>query len=348
MKVFLTGGTGFIGQYLTKSLVARGLSITALVRKVGSTQARSLSKMGVQLVAGDITDRKSMLTAMERADIVVHNAGYYEYGVNKAGKKRMHAINVIGTDNVLGLAYEIGVPRSVYVSSTVAFGDSTGRERDETFKRQVKCNTTYEQSKADAHNIACKYQMRGLPLIIVCPNSVVGANDHSQWGYFLRLYINRALPPIAWSPNAIHGCLDVRDLAEGITLAAEKGLINETYFLSGEFKSLHEHLNYWSSKPGAFKPIFWLPPKIAALIFAPYEQLQRMLNLPAFISRETVKAASANWHYSSGKAKRELNWTHRTAEAMWSAAIDGELELLSRRKGQNLIQRLKPLDVVNL
>ena len=347
MKVFLTGGTGFIGQPLAKALLARGWSVTALVRRPNSPQAQALSRIGVRLAAGDVTKRQSMREAMDGADIVVHNAGHYEFGVDKAGRQRMHAINITGTENVLGLAHEIHIPRLVYVSSVVAFGESTPQEQDETCRRQAPCRTAYEQSKTDAHGIACQHRERGLPLIIVCPNGVIGANDHSSWGYFLRLYLNRIMPPLCWSRNTIHGLVDVDDLAEGIALAAEKGRVGETYFLSGEFRSFCEHLHYWSMKPGGFRPLVWLSPQLAALLFAPLEPLQRMLGLPAFASRETAVAGSTSWHYSSNKAKRELGWMHRSAEAMWFAAIDGELLLFSRRKGQNLIQRLKPLDIVD-
>jgi len=69
--------------------------------------------------------------------------------------------------------------------------------------------------------------------------------------------------------------------------------------------------------------------------------------LPAFLSREAVRTSSTNLYYSNEKAKRELGWTPSSAEAMWCAALDGEIELLSRHKGQNLIQRLKPLDTVD-
>jgi len=347
MKVLLTGGTGFIGQPLTKALLARNWSVIALARKPHSPQARALSKMGAQLAVGDVTERESMRTAMNGADIVVHNAGHYEFGLNKAGEQRMRAINVTGTDNVLGLAHELGIPRTVYVSTVAAFGETGTQIRDETFTRQAPCRTTYEQSKMDAHEIALQHQQRGLPLIIVCPHAVIGANDHSSWGYFLRLYINHVMPPICWSPNAIHALVYRDDLAEGIALAAEKGRIGEVYFLSSEARSFREHLNYWTKRPGAFRPLIWLPAGLAALIFTPLEPLQRMLGLSAFISRETVLAASTNLYYSNEKAKRELGWTHRSAEAMWFATIDGELELLSRRKGQNLIQRLKPLDTVD-
>lgn len=346
MKVFLTGGTGFIGQPLTKSLLGRGWSVTALVRKPDSPQAQALGKMGAKLVTGDVTERESMRAAMSGAEIVVHNAGQYEYGMDSAGKQRMRAVNVDGTENVLSLAHELSVPRTIYVSTVQAFGETGPQLRDETFTRQVPCCTTYEQTKTDAHEVARQYQQRGLPLIIVCPHQVIGPNDHSPFGYFLRLYINRVMPPMGWSPNSTFCCVEVNDLAEGIALAAEKGRIGETYILCGEPQSFREILACWSKKPGAFSPRLWLPVGLAAALFAPLEPLQRMLGLPAFLSRETVRAAARMWNYSSEKAKRELGWKHCSAEALWFGTIDGELELLSRRKGQNLIQRLKPLEMV--
>lgn len=347
MKVFLTGGTGFIGQPLTKALAARGWEVQALVRKPESPQAQALTKLGAKLAIGDITQRESMRTAMKGADIVVHNAGHYEYGVNRTGKQRMDAINVTGTNNVLGLAHELGVPRVVYISTTQATGESGKQERDETFQRETPCRTAYEQSKTDAHEAARKQQQRGLPLIIVCPNSVIGVNDHSSWGYFLRMYINRIMPPMCWSPDTIHGCVYVDDLAEGIALAAEKGSIGETYILSGERQSFRSHLGHWGKRPGAFKPSVWLPRQLAAAFFAPLEPLQRMLGIPAFISRETVTASSTNWNYSSAKAEKELGWRFRSAEEMWATTIDKEIKLLSKRKHQNLLQRLKPLEIVD-
>ena len=110
MKVFLTGGTGFIGQPLTKTLLDRGWNVTALVRKQEKPSAQAISGMGAKLAAGDVTEHELMRTAMQDADIVIHNAGVYEFGVNKAGEQNMQAVNVTGTDNVLGLAKELRFP----------------------------------------------------------------------------------------------------------------------------------------------------------------------------------------------------------------------------------------------
>lgn len=344
MRIFLTGGTGFIGQPLTQSLLRRSWNVTALVRKPESPSALALHKMGVQLATGDVTERDSMRAAMTGADIVIHNAGYYEFGVDAASKQRMQKINVNGTENVLSLALELGVPRSIYVSTVWAIGESGLELRDETFERNAPYHSAYEQTKTEAHKIAHQYQQRGLPLVIVCPNGVMGANDHSVWGYFLRLYINNLMLPMAWSPNSIFSLVEVHDLAEGIALSVEKSRMNETYFLCGEPRSLREHFAYWAERPGGSQIRFWIPSRLAELTLWPLEPLQRAAGLPAFMSRETVQAGATNLNYSSGKAKRELGWTHKSAKEMWLNVIDGELALLAKRRNRSLVSLLRPME----
>ena len=229
MKVFLTGATGFIGQPLTKALLARGWNVVALVRKPDTPEARALTRMGAHCVTGDVTDRESMRIGMAGADVVIHNAGWYEMGISNGARTLMHSINVKGTNNVLSLALELGVPRTVHVSTVAYFGDTGAEVRDETYQGHTSYRTCYEATKAQAHEVALQYQQRGLPLIMICPAHVVGPNDHSPYGYFLRMYVNRLLPPFAWAPATIHSPVHVTEVAEGIVLAAEKGKLGETY-----------------------------------------------------------------------------------------------------------------------
>ncbi len=343
MKVFLTGGTGFIGLPLTQSLLARGWKVVALVRNASSPTARALTKRGAQCVLGDVTDRESMRADMTGADIAIHAAGWYELGVIGDGRRLMHAVNVLGTVNVLGLALELGIPRSVYVSSTEYYGETGPEAVDETYQRQAPYHSYYERTKAEAHQIAQQYQRRGLPLIIVCPNTVVGPNDHSNYGYFLRMYLNRLLTPFGWAPDVIVSIVHVHDVGEGIALAAEKGRIGETYILAGEPISQREMVKIWMTNPGALKVRFYIPNWLAKLMFAPMEPVQRLAGLPAAASREGV-SANVCLNYSGAKAQRELGWTHRPAKKMWLDIIDQELHLLAARKNRDLRSRLKPVE----
>ncbi|HTP02905.1 MAG TPA: SDR family NAD(P)-dependent oxidoreductase [Anaerolineales bacterium] len=344
MKVFLTGGTGFIGQALTRCMLQRGWSVVALARRADSPRALQLRRMGAELTAGDVTNRESMRAEMQGADVVVHTAGMYEFGVDKAGAHRMREVNVAGTENVLRLAHELHIRRTVHVSSVKAFGGSGAEPRDETYVRQMPCRTIYEQSKVEAHEIARRYQQLGSPVIIVCPNQVIGANDHSVFGYLLRAYVNGVMPPAAWGPDSTISYVDVDDAAVGIALAVEKGRDGETYLLCGEPQTLKQTLTYWNTKPGGLRARAWLPAWLAAALVAPLEPLQRKLGLPAVLSRESVRAGSTSWNYSSAKARFELGWGYRCAEDLWTAAFEAELRLLAQRKKQRLLERLKPLE----
>ena len=343
LKVFLTGGTGFIGRALTRALLARNWTVTALVRNPRRPPAQALDALGAELVAGDIMDRESVRAGMLGADVVLHNAGSYEYGVTGERRKLMHAVNVTGTDHVLGLALELGIRRTVYVSSTMYFGGTGPAPRDETYQRQQPHRSYYERTKAEAHRVALRFQQRGLPLVIVCPNGVVGPNDHSVYGYFLRLYLNRLMPPCAWGPEMIHSHVHVDDVAEGIALAAEKGRIGESYLLAGEPTRQRDMVQLWMMRPGRMKIRFYIPDWLAKVFFAPMEPVQRAVGLPAFISRETV-SASMNLNYSSAKAQRELGWVHRPAREMWLDIIDQELVLLANRTKRDVVSRLRPVE----
>lgn len=344
MKVFLTGGTGFIGQPLTQRLLARGWEVIALVRKPDSAPARALNKLGARCVAGDITDRESMRAGMTGADLVVHNAGWYEIGLTAEAGRRMRVVNVDGTEAVLGLAHELGVPRVVYVSSVVALGDTGRQQRNETYMYSGTRLTVYEQTKTDAHRVALRYQHNGLPLMIVCPSQVVGPNDHSVWGYFARLYVNGLLPPMGWAQKTIYSHVGVIDVAEGISLAAEKGRVGETYLLCGEPASMQAVMGLWSSAPGRFKTRLWLPTPLMTLMLAPMGPVLRLMGLPAFMSREVTRGAVTNFDYSNEKAKRELGWNPEPVRDVWLKTLLGESELKAKRRKRDLISRLKPLD----
>ncbi len=347
MKIFLTGGTGFIGQALTKALLARKWEVVALVRRPHSAQAQALMRMGVQCIAGDVTDRESMRAGMTGADIVVHNAAWYEVGISRIAQKRMYAINVTGTDNVLSLALELDIPRTVYVSSTVYFGDTGVDVRDEAYPPHKPYRFYYAQTKAEAHELALQYQLRGLPVIIVCPAHVLGPNDHSNFGYFLRMYLNRLMVPYAFSPEMMISPAHVNDVGEGIALAAEKGRIGETYILAGDSMSLRQVFDLWNTTPGGFKVRFYIPAWLAWLMFVPLEPLQRWVGLPAFISGETVISSRISYQFSSAKAQRELGWTYRPTNEMWQDIIDEEHTLLAARMKRDLVSRLNPVEVVD-
>jgi dihydroflavonol-4-reductase len=332
MKVFLTGGTGFIGQPLIHTLVQRGWEVIVLVRKPESTEAKSIQTMGVKLIQGDITDRESMRQAMSGTDAVIHNAAWYELGISKAEQDRMRVINVQGTENTLGLAVELGIQKIVYVSTILVFGDTGDAVADETFQRRELPLSYYEQTKTEAHEYAKKLQQEGMPIVIACPAGVIGAGDHSGLGYLVRMYVRGLLPPILFAKNGKRAHVYVDDAAEAIIRCIEHGRIGETYILSNGVMRYEDMVDLWKQTPGGFKKIlFWMPYVPALLFNQVAESIERILGLPIVFSREFVLGAFANWQFTAAKAERELGMNFRSVKQAWLDTMEAERALAGKK-----------------
>jgi dihydroflavonol-4-reductase len=261
-----------------------------------------------------------MREAMKGADIVFHNAGWYELGISESSKGKMQAINVEGTKNVLNLANELGIKRVVYTSSCVAIGDTGGITVDETFKRVAPVKTYYEQTKVEAHEIALHYPN----VIVACPAQVIGVNDHSPFGYYAWLYVRNLLPPIIWAPDGCFTFVHVADVAEGIALAGDKGKTGEIYFFGAGSIILRDLMQVWKEAVGGIPPFIWLPKPLALAQGMIAEIFLRLIGASAFISREAVESSYVSFRFSGEKAKRELGWTPRDAKQAWMDTLRGE------------------------
>jgi nucleoside-diphosphate-sugar epimerase len=346
MHVFLTGGTGFIGQVLVRALRGRGWVVDVLVRNPDTPPARWLAEQGCCLVRGDVTEGDGLADAMRGADVVIHNAGVYELGVTAVERDRMQAVNVQGTDTVLGAAQAAGVPRCIYISTVWALGDSgpADAQANETNQHNGRFCSAYERSKFEAHQVALSWRARGLPLVIAIPNAVVGANDHSVFGYFLRLHLMRLMPPMSFARGMVMAPVDVDALAEGLVLAVENFSPGEDYLFCGPPQSLETIFGHFSRHPGGFRPVLWLPRWFMRGQFALIAPLLRVLGLPAFMSPEVVDVTRVNLNYSAAKAQAELGWQHPGAVQMWDRIAHQELALIGKRRG--LRQRLRNQAVV--
>ena len=125
MKVFITGGTGFIGRYVVKSLSALKHRITVLLLPGEAEEAAQ----GARVVRGDITHSSGIRGIMAGQDALIHLAGV----VGFQSWKDCVAINREGTRNIIGEALREGLGRVVHMSSVSVYGRVPNVLIDEEF-----------------------------------------------------------------------------------------------------------------------------------------------------------------------------------------------------------------------
>ncbi len=323
MRIFITGGTGFIGRALVRELIGQGHQVTALVRQPGSAEAQELAALGAKLSQGDVTDRASMRAGMDGAAAVIHNAGIYAFGLTPAERQRMWAVNVDGTINTLGLAHELGVPQIVHISSVVAFGPTGTVPADEAFTRRVAPYSPYEQTKTKAHAIAEQFQAQGAPVVIICPAGVIGPGDHASLGQLARLYLRGLLPPLLYGTGR-QTFVHVDDLAVAIALATKRGRIGASYICASGSLSVAEIFTIWRKLPGGMPALGWLP-RPAAMIFSVFaERITQRLGLPVIFSIDFSRESFEHRIFTADRAVSELGAQFRSPERVFLDMLEAE------------------------
>ncbi len=324
MHSFVTGATGFIGGHLVRRLLARGHSVTALVRTPG--KAGDLARAGVRLHRGDILDRESMREGMAGADAVFHLAAWYEVGAPDSSPAER--VNVKGTRHVLDLARELGIPRAVYTSSLAVNSDTHGEVRDETYRHPGPWLTAYDRSKWRAHYLVAEPMIaEGLPLTIVMPGVVYGPGDPSAMGRTLRQFLTRSLPVVP--RRTAFSWAHVEDIAEAHLLALERGRPGETYIIAGPGHTLEEALGMAGRLTGIPGPRLHAPPWVLRTAAALARPLERVLPLPPTYRSETLRtAAGVTYLGDNAKARRELGYEPRPLETGLAQTLAAEMERL--------------------
>ena len=244
MKVFVTGGTGFIGEHVVRRLLERGDEVVCLARN--PEKGRRLESLGASDRPRATSPTPAAIKAgMEGADAVVHGAAVYEVGIPKSEHAAMYEANVLGTETVLRAALEQKVPKVVYISTVAAFGDTHGEVVDETYEHPgTEFTSYYEETKYRAHQVAKQLiAEEGLPCVIVQPGGVYGPEDHSALGTTINQFVDGKLPMLPF-PDLGMNLVHVDDVAAGVLLALDKGEVGEAYVLGGQITTMRESDRY--------------------------------------------------------------------------------------------------------
>jgi dTDP-glucose 4,6-dehydratase len=242
MKIFVTGGAGFIGSNFIRHVLGIGKTF-AVVNYDKLTYAGNLANLesvadnpNYEFVKGDICDAAAVEAAMRGCDAVVHFAA--ESHVDRSIYEPAPVIqtNVTGTFILLEVARKILVSRFVHVSTDEVYGDiPAGAFADETFPLQP--SSPYSASKAGADLLVRSYvRTYKFPAVITRSSNNYGPYQFPE--KFVPLMISNALSskdlPVYGDGRQQRDWLHVEDNCRGILTVLEKGKIGEVYNIGSQ------------------------------------------------------------------------------------------------------------------
>ncbi len=315
-QALVTGANGHIGTNLVRELLENNWKIVALVRE--GSDARGLEGLDVQIVRGDVRDEAVVDKAMIGATHVFHLAAPYVTWAKDPNAIVEPAVR--GTEVVLRAAKKAGVKRVVVTSSCNVVGFTRGEPLDESTWRE-DATSPYLRAKLEQERRAVALAKElDLDVVTVLPTAVLG-----PWDYRMTpttqpfVDVLRGKSPVPFPMNVV----DVRDVARGHRLAAEKGTRGARYLLGGDnvdIPTLAAMIaKHTGKKPGEGLPPAWVLRTVAALS----EAMSSISGKPPMITRALLDDVAGGVPlFKIDKAKNELGYAPRPAQEVVDATVE--------------------------
>jgi nucleoside-diphosphate-sugar epimerase len=303
--ILVTGGTGFLGHHLVAELCKQGETIRVMTRNPEQhTWLKQYPR--VEIVKADLTNKHELEQAIMGCDYVIHAAALFSMW---GGAGNFEATNTLGTQTLLELSLKYQIKRFVYVSTVAVIGTpQKGRIIDET--HPVTPDDLYQQSKFHAEQLIQKfYTEHGLDTVITRPGAFYGPlGDYA----FNRLFFTDPMRGIIMQMDGGHYVIFpafIRDVAQGVIKALQRGTSGEIYHLCGECLPHREAFSIIIQQANLrFTPRLNIP-KIIGLNFARFLTLiANITQIEPFYPVGLKSYVFNDWHVSSEKAKRELGF----------------------------------------
>ncbi|MBR8837715.1 MAG: NAD-dependent epimerase/dehydratase family protein [Stigonema ocellatum SAG 48.90 = DSM 106950] len=318
-RVFVTGGTGFIGANLVQLLVQEGYIVKALVR--ATSRLDNLRGMEVEIVKGDLND-PNLWQQMVDCQYLFHVAAHYSLW--QQDREALYHHNVLGTRNVLTSARKAGIERTVYTSSVAAIGvGAAGMVVDETYQSPLdELVGHYKKSKFLAEQEAMQAWSGGQEVVVVNPSTPIGPGDIKPTptgGDIILRFLRRQMP--VYIDTGLN-FIDVRDVAWGHLLALQRGKSGDRYILGSQNLTLKELLELLAQITGLNAPQHTVPPWLPLSVAWVSEKILAPLGKPPSVPLDGVRMAKQPMYYDASKAVRELGLPQSPLKVALQDAVD--------------------------
>jgi dihydroflavonol-4-reductase len=305
VRIFVTGGSGFIGSVVVRRLIASGRRVRCLLRP--SSRTDRIDDLPFERVHGDVRSADTIAAGMAGCDATLHLASVSSW--NDINSAALTEVVENGTRNVLAAAALSPGHRVVFVSSAVAVnGSETARIFDERSPFTLDDPAlAYAHAKRRAEAICHDYFSKGLPVVIVNPGEVYGPGDTGFVTAGNLVDFAKANPVLvcAGGTSVVH----VSDVAEGIVAALDRGRPGERYILAGDNLTIRQLAELCLELAGRRTRIVTLPNGLIRRL----TRIATALHLPLPYNALVIPYATRYWFVDGSKARRDLGVEFRNA-----------------------------------
>ena len=330
MLNLITGGAGFMGTHLSRLLIERGEEV-----RVFDLKAPVEVIDGVEYQQGSITDIDAVTKATQGCQRVFHLAAMA--GLWAKDKSAFLKVNSDGTRNILQAAEAQRVDRVIHTSTeSILVAMGRGRQR-QVVNEQTQCTLEemageYCQGKFLAEQEAREAAQRGQDVVIVNPTVPAGPGDHWQTPPTRMMlgFLNGQYP--AYLDSTLN-LADVRDIAEGHLLAADKGQRGQRYILGAHDVRLSDLLDHLQELSGLTMPKRRIPYALAWTVAKVGEWVSDYLtHRPPAAPMAGVRIAGIPVSFDNQYTLEALSWQPRPLVETLADAIEDyrARDLLSR------------------
>lgn len=310
-QIFITGATGLVGSYLSRALIQQGYKIRASKRKTSKMDLVQDIKSQIEWVEGDILDIPFLEKAIEGVDMVFHCAAIISFSPKE--KKKMMAINVEGTANIVNVCLHHHTAKLIHTSSIAAIGrpEHSNLITEKTKWQESELNTNYAKSKFQAELEVWRGHYEGLNIGIVNPSIILGAG---YWNHGSSRLFTTVQKGLKYYPLGATGFVDVRDVAKAMILVAESEKTSERYIINGSNVPYRYLFDTIAQELDVTKPSIAVSPFLRKLSWRLEKIRSFFTGKSPLITKDTALLSSLSYEYANAKSIQELGMEYITLE----------------------------------
>ncbi len=309
--IAITGANGLLGSYLLRKLVEEGAPVIAL-RRSDSDLSLVKDLKGISWREVDILNPVSIQSALQGITTVIHTAAFVSF--NPRMQKKIMAVNVEGTHNIVNACLSMHIPRLIHISSVAALGRKKGIvEIDETTRWiEGDLNSDYAKSKYLSELEVWRAAEEGLSVSVINPSVILAPADWTKSSAQLFQYV--------WKEKRFYSdtkinYVDVRDVVEIVWQVYNRNISGEKFIANAGSVSAKILFDLIATRFQKRSPSIRINPWLMSTVALFEEFRSRLSGSEPLISRQSAKVTKESFLFQNHKAINQLEVSFRNLEA---------------------------------